>query len=268
MNATTAGPPVAATDFGIRKVARRSYREDTLTRVPEALQSEGFGVLTEIDVKDARAEARCRLSALQDPRSLQPAVRAPGARGGARGSASCCRATSSSTTPARGRPSFARSIRCRRSRRAAPGARRGGRVRPREAAAGARPAHVASARRPRPVRPDQFAGGGPPGPSSSGSHMPPSPAPARLRRTSPSSRRRRRSTPSRLPPCDPAHPSWGSRPSSRRRGVEGDELLDDRLERRDLLVAGSFFAASSWASICFQTASTLFHAGFPGIHRL
>lgn len=50
-NATTAGPPVAATGFGIRKVLRRSY-EETLARVPEALQSEGFGVLTEIDVRE------------------------------------------------------------------------------------------------------------------------------------------------------------------------------------------------------------------------
>jgi uncharacterized protein (DUF302 family) len=41
----------AATGFGIRKVLRRSY-EDTLARVPEALQSEGFGVLTEIDVRE------------------------------------------------------------------------------------------------------------------------------------------------------------------------------------------------------------------------
>lgn len=41
----------AASGFGIRRVLRRSY-EDTLARVPEALQSEGFGVLTEIDVRE------------------------------------------------------------------------------------------------------------------------------------------------------------------------------------------------------------------------
>jgi uncharacterized protein (DUF302 family) len=48
---TAAGPPAKASDFGIRKVLRRSY-EDTLARVPEALQAEGFGVLTEIDVRE------------------------------------------------------------------------------------------------------------------------------------------------------------------------------------------------------------------------
>jgi uncharacterized protein (DUF302 family) len=36
--------------FGIRKVLRASY-DEALTRVPEALKSEGFGVLTEIDVQ-------------------------------------------------------------------------------------------------------------------------------------------------------------------------------------------------------------------------
>ena len=36
--------------FGIRKVLRATY-EEALARVPEALKSEGFGVLTEIDVK-------------------------------------------------------------------------------------------------------------------------------------------------------------------------------------------------------------------------
>jgi uncharacterized protein (DUF302 family) len=43
--------PRAAAGFGIRRVLRASY-EDTLARVPEALQSEGFGVLTEIDVRE------------------------------------------------------------------------------------------------------------------------------------------------------------------------------------------------------------------------
>jgi uncharacterized protein (DUF302 family) len=39
------------TTFGIRKVLRASY-DEALTRVPEALKSEGFGVLTEIDVQN------------------------------------------------------------------------------------------------------------------------------------------------------------------------------------------------------------------------
>jgi uncharacterized protein (DUF302 family) len=38
------------TTFGIRKELRTSY-DEALTRVPEALKSEGFGVLTEIDVQ-------------------------------------------------------------------------------------------------------------------------------------------------------------------------------------------------------------------------
>jgi len=41
----------AASSFGIRKVLRSGY-EETLARVPEALGTEGFGVLTEIDVRD------------------------------------------------------------------------------------------------------------------------------------------------------------------------------------------------------------------------
>lgn len=36
--------------FGIRKVLRGSY-DEALARVPEVLKSEGFGVLTEIDVQ-------------------------------------------------------------------------------------------------------------------------------------------------------------------------------------------------------------------------
>ena len=38
------------TTFGIRKPLRSTY-EEALVRVPEALKSEGFGVLTEIDVQ-------------------------------------------------------------------------------------------------------------------------------------------------------------------------------------------------------------------------
>jgi uncharacterized protein (DUF302 family) len=42
----------APTSFGIRRVLDRGY-EDALSRVPAALQSEGFGILTEIDMRDA-----------------------------------------------------------------------------------------------------------------------------------------------------------------------------------------------------------------------
>lgn len=38
------------TTFGIRKELRATY-DEALARVPEALKSEGFGVLTEIDVQ-------------------------------------------------------------------------------------------------------------------------------------------------------------------------------------------------------------------------
>jgi uncharacterized protein (DUF302 family) len=38
------------TTFGIRKSLRASY-DEALSRVPEALKAEGFGVLTEIDIK-------------------------------------------------------------------------------------------------------------------------------------------------------------------------------------------------------------------------
>lgn len=38
------------TSFGIRKVLSATY-EEALVRVPEALKSEGFGILTEIDVQ-------------------------------------------------------------------------------------------------------------------------------------------------------------------------------------------------------------------------
>jgi uncharacterized protein (DUF302 family) len=37
--------------FGIRKALRATY-DEALARVPEALKSEGFGVLTEIDIRD------------------------------------------------------------------------------------------------------------------------------------------------------------------------------------------------------------------------
>ncbi len=37
--------------FGIRKVTRSSY-DDVLARMPDLLKAEGFGVLTQIDVKE------------------------------------------------------------------------------------------------------------------------------------------------------------------------------------------------------------------------
>jgi uncharacterized protein (DUF302 family) len=42
-------PP--AESYGIRRVLARPF-DEVLSRVPAALQSEGFGVLTEIDVRD------------------------------------------------------------------------------------------------------------------------------------------------------------------------------------------------------------------------
>ena len=41
----------AAASYGIRKILDRPY-DEVLALVPAALQSEGFGVLTEIDVRD------------------------------------------------------------------------------------------------------------------------------------------------------------------------------------------------------------------------
>ena len=38
------------TTFGIRKALRATY-DEALARIPEALKSEGFGVLTEIDIQ-------------------------------------------------------------------------------------------------------------------------------------------------------------------------------------------------------------------------
>jgi uncharacterized protein (DUF302 family) len=38
------------TTFGIRKALRATY-DEAITRVPEALKAEGFGVLTEIDIQ-------------------------------------------------------------------------------------------------------------------------------------------------------------------------------------------------------------------------
>ncbi len=41
--------------FGMRKVLRSGY-EEALVQVPEALKAEGFGILTEIDVKETLKE--------------------------------------------------------------------------------------------------------------------------------------------------------------------------------------------------------------------
>jgi len=43
------------TTFAIRKALRATY-DEALTRVPEALKSEGFGVLTEIDIQKTLAQ--------------------------------------------------------------------------------------------------------------------------------------------------------------------------------------------------------------------
>jgi uncharacterized protein (DUF302 family) len=51
--ATSLAPPTEG--FGIRKVLDRSFAE-ALERVPEALRAEGFGILTEIDVRGTLRE--------------------------------------------------------------------------------------------------------------------------------------------------------------------------------------------------------------------
>jgi uncharacterized protein (DUF302 family) len=48
-------PAAAPTGFGIRRVLDQSYAE-ALARVPEALKAEGFGVLTQIDVRETLKE--------------------------------------------------------------------------------------------------------------------------------------------------------------------------------------------------------------------
>jgi uncharacterized protein (DUF302 family) len=47
--------PRSAAGFGIRRVLSCGF-DDALARVPAALQSEGFGVLTEIDVRETLKE--------------------------------------------------------------------------------------------------------------------------------------------------------------------------------------------------------------------
>lgn len=42
---------MSSSGFGIRKILSGGY-EEALARLPEALKTEGFGVLTEIDVRD------------------------------------------------------------------------------------------------------------------------------------------------------------------------------------------------------------------------
>ena len=164
MNVTTAaGPPAKASDFGIRKVLRRSY-EDTLARVPEALQAEGFGVLTEIDVRETLKKKlgvdfrRYKILGACNPPLAHRALEAELEVGlDAALQRHRVRRRRGADRRLRHRPAAdGRGARH-------PGARRGGRVRPREAAASARPAHVAPAPRAAGRR-DQFAGGGPPWP--------------------------------------------------------------------------------------------------------
>lgn len=63
--------------YGFGKTVRMGF-EDAIDVVTEALKTEGFGVLTDIDVQARRGHAP-----LSNFRRLQPVVGAPSARGGA-----------------------------------------------------------------------------------------------------------------------------------------------------------------------------------------
>ena len=63
-------------EYGVGRYLDESY-ESALPRVVEALKAEGFGVITEIDVKKTMKEKLGRRRPpLHDPRRLQPDARA------------------------------------------------------------------------------------------------------------------------------------------------------------------------------------------------
>ena len=67
------------TPLGLNITLKTDYTT-ALTRVTDALKAEGFGVLTEIDVKETLKKKLGRgLHPLQNPRGLQPAAGPPGA---------------------------------------------------------------------------------------------------------------------------------------------------------------------------------------------
>ena len=63
----------APASFGIRRVLDQGY-EDALARVPEALRSEGFGILTEIDVQ---ATLKAKLGVDRPPHVILGACNPP-----------------------------------------------------------------------------------------------------------------------------------------------------------------------------------------------
>ncbi len=70
---------IATPDYGISTDVNLPY-ERAVEVTKEALAQEGFGVLTEIDIRETlEAEAGRRLSALCNPWRVQPPARAPGA---------------------------------------------------------------------------------------------------------------------------------------------------------------------------------------------
>ena len=78
--------------FGIKRTLDRGF-DEVLAKVPEALKTEGFGVLTEIDVQATlKKKLDVDFRPLPHPRRLQPALRAPGALAPLE-IGCCCRAT-------------------------------------------------------------------------------------------------------------------------------------------------------------------------------
>ena len=66
-------------DDSLRKVIDAPY-DEALARVPAALHTEGFGVLTEIDVRDT-LHRKLGVDFRRYPRRLQPRAGPPGASG-------------------------------------------------------------------------------------------------------------------------------------------------------------------------------------------